>query len=169
MLSPLIDGCINNALLHSFMHAHSQMLSPLIDGCISNALLHSCTHTHRCFLHSLMAASVTLCCIHSCMHTHRCFFHWQLIFSVTSYWTSELPNHASSHDWHKGSEQAQPQHPHHLRTIQGHWLLLVLSSVWFRIVRYTVCVLVCVASVVITSSFKLKLQIHFSRRNKILC
>jgi len=45
----------------------------------------------------------------------------------------------------------------------------VLSNVWFRTVRYTVRVLVCVASVVITSSFKLKLQIHFSRRNKILC
>ena len=30
-------------------------------------------------------------------------------------------------------------------------------------------VLVCVASVVIIPSFKLKLQIHFSRRNKTLC
>ena len=45
----------------------------------------------------------------------------------------------------------------------------VLSNVWFRTARYTVRVLVCVASVVITSSFKLKLQIHFSRRNKTLC
>ena len=44
----------------------------------------------------------------------------------------------------------------------------ILSSVWFGTVRYTVRVLVCVASVV-TLSFKLKLQIHFSRPNKTLC
>jgi len=39
----------------------------------------------------------------------------------TSYWMSELPNHASLHDWHKGTGQAQPQH---LRTIEGDSLLL---------------------------------------------
>jgi len=43
----------------------------------------------------------------------------------------------------------------------------VLGSVRLRLVRDTVLVLVCVTSVVITS-FELKLQLHFSRRNKTL-